>query len=329
DRKKTLGIETLIGFDGNVETGTGDRIDGGKQSQLDAALFVSAEKKITSYFLMRGGLRYAYNSAFESPLLYSLQTRFTLPNSQVFKLAVGKGFRAPSLKELYLDLNDSRHEVFGNPNLQSETSHSLTGSYTKYFKSDKLKFATNVEGFYNDIVDKIDLVVSGPISAKYYNIGVFRSVGGGINQKVEGKKLAINTSFNYTGIYNGIEGSQKKYYFSPQLVVNPTMKFPKLNGSLNLFFNYFGASSRVFSDSTGKSVNLREQDAYSMLDLTYNKSFLNKKLRIGVGARNILNVITIDSNNTEVGAHTPSTSYVSVSPGRTYFINVRYEFFKK
>ena len=329
DKAKTKGIETLIGFDGNYEIGTGNRIKNNRQEQLDAALFASVEKQLTSYALIRGGIRYAYNSAFESPILYSLQTKFNLPNSQILKVAYGKGFRAPSLKELYLDFNDSRHEVFGDSTLKSETSHSFTASYLKYYSKGKAKMSTTVDGFYNNIENKIELIVTGPIQAKYGNIGKYQSVGGDISQKILYEDFGLNASFNYTGVYNGVEGSKKEFFFSPQVVVNPTYSWKKHNLSANLFFNYFGEVSRVFSNTDSANVNVQEQDAYSMLDFTLNKSFNNKKLRVTLGARNVLGVININANTTEVGAHTPSTNFISISPGRTYFINVRYELFKK
>ena len=329
DKARTFGIETLIGFDGNYEVGTGNRIKNDKQDQLDAALFVSAEKQLTSYALIRGGARYAYNSAFESPLLYSLQTKFTLAKSQIIKLAYGKGFRAPSLKELYLDFNDSRHEVFGDSTLNSETSHSFTASYVKFYTARKAQMSTTVDGFYNNIDNKIELIITGPIQAKYGNIGKYQSVGGDISQKILYEDFGLNASFNYTGVYNGVEGSKKEFFFSPQVVVNPTYSWEKHDLSVNLFFNYFGEVSRVFSNTDSANVNVQEQDAYAMFDFTLNKSFNNKKLRVTIGARNILGVINIDANTTEVGAHTPSTSFISVSPGRTYFINVRYALFKK
>jgi outer membrane receptor for ferrienterochelin and colicins len=329
DKSKTLGIETLIGFDGNYEIGTGNRIKNDKQEQLDAALFASAEKQLTSHALIRGGIRYAYNSAFESPLLYSLQTKFNLPNSQIIKVSYGKGFRAPSLKELYLDFNDSRHEVFGDSTLKSETSHSFTASYMKYYSKGKAQMSTTVDGFYNNIENKIELIVTGPIQARYGNIGQFQTVGGGVSQNVIYKDFRFNASFNYTGVYNGVEGSKKEFFFSPQVVVNPTYTWKKQNLSANLFFNYFGEVSRVFSNTDSANLITREQDAYSMLDFTLNKSFNNKKLRLTIGARNMLGVININANTTEVGAHTPSTNFISISPGRTYFINVRYELFKK
>lgn len=329
DKSKTLGIETLIGFDGNYEIGTGNRIKDDRQEQLDAALFASAEKQLTNYALIRGGIRYAYNSAFESPLLYSLQTKFNLPNSQIIKVSYGKGFRAPSLKELYLDFSDSRHEVFGDSTLRSETSHSFTASYMKYYSKGKAQMSTTVDGFYNNIENKIELIVTGPIQARYGNIGKFQTVGGDISQNVIYKDFRLNASFNYTGVYNGVEGSQNKFFFSPQVVVNPTYTWKKQNLSANLFFNYFGEVSRVFSNTDSANLITREQDAYSMLDVTLNKSFNNKKLRLTIGARNMLGVININANTTEVGAHTPSTNFISISPGRTYFINVRYELFKK
>ena len=329
DKAKTLGIETLIGFDGNYEIGTGNRIKNDKQEQLDAALFASAEKQLTSFALLRGGLRYAYNSAFESPLLYSLQTKFTLPHSQIIKLAYGKGFRAPSLKELYLDFNDSRHEVFGDSTLMSETSYSFTASFTNYYRAGKAEMSTTVDGFYNNIENKIELIVTGPIQAKYGNIGQYQSVGGDISQKILYEDFGLNASFNYTGVYNGVEGSKKEFFFSPQVVINPTYTWSKQNLSANLFFNYLGEVSRVFSNTDSANVNIQQQDAYSMLDFTFNKSFNNNKLRVTLGARNVLGVININANTTEVGAHTPSTSFISISPGRTYFINVRYELFKK
>lgn len=321
------GIETLVGIDGNYEQGTGGRILNNQQEILDVAFFSSIEKQVTSYFLLRGGLRYAYNSSFQAPLLYSIQTKFNLPKSQIIKLAYGKGFRAPSLKELYLDFNDSRHEVFGNSNLLSETSHSFTGTYTKYFKWKEISFGTNVDGFYNSIRNKIDLLVTGPIQAQYGNIGLYETIGGGISETINYKSAALQASFNYTGIYNGIaEAETKDFVFSPQLVLQPSYTIKKTNTTFNVFYNYFGEIARVFADTTSNDVTVQKQEAYSMIDVAINQSFMQNKLRVGVGARNLLGVVNVGATTQEVGAHTPSTSFVSISPGSTFFINIRYEF---
>ena len=322
------GIETLLGFDGNYEIGTGNRIKDGSQSQLDAALFASAEKQITSYFLARAGVRYSYNSAYESPLLYSIQTKFNLRKSQLIKLAYGKGFRAPSLKELYLDFSDSRHEVFGDSSLMSETSHSLTATYTKYFKVKQVEFSSNIDGFFNHIDNKIELLVTGPTSARYGNIGVYESVGGEFGQKIKYKNLGVNLNYSHIGIYNGVSGEARKYNFSPQLVVQPSYTIKKTKTTFNVFYNYIGKISRVFSDTATSSTTVQKQDAYTMMDFTVSQSLLKNKLRITAGTRNLFGVVNVNSQTTEVGAHTPSTTFVSISPGRTIFISVKYEFKK-
>jgi len=328
DRKRTKGIETLIGLDGNYEIGSGNRIKETTQQQYDIALFGSAEKQLTSFLLVRAGVRFAQNSAFNAPLLYSLQTKLNLPHDQQIKLAYGKGFRAPSLKELYLDFSDSRHEVFGNVNLVSESSYSLTGSYTKYHKWGNISSSSTIDGFYNRVSNKIELIVTGPIQAQYGNIGKYQSIGGGISQSIINNNFKLNFSFNYTGIYNGVDAKKSDFYFSPQYTINPTFMISKINTQLGLYLNHFGAVSRVFSDSENSNLNIQEQDAYTMIDFTLHRQWPNTRMKTTLGVRNLLGVVNINANNTEVGAHTPSTSFISISPGRTYFFTIRYALFQ-
>ena len=328
DQKKSRGIETLLGLDANYEVGTGNRIKDNEQFQYDVALFGSAEKQFTSYLLLRAGVRYAYNSAFDAPLLYSLQSKVNLGNSQILKLAYGMGFRAPSLKELYLDFSDSRHEVFGNSSLSSESSHSFTGSYTKYSKTGKLESSTSVDVFFNTIQNKIELIVTGPIQAQYGNIGVYQSVGGGLSQNLTHNDFKVNFSFNYTGIYNGVDVSKTDFFFSPQFAINPRYTWSDFNTTFSLFVNHFGAVSRVFSDEDNSNLNIQEQDAYTMMDATIHKLWGDKRFKTTLGVRNILGVVNVNANTTNVGAHTPSTSFISISPGTTYFMTIRYELFK-
>lgn len=327
DQDKTRGIETLFGLDGNYEIGTGNRIKNTTQSQYDIAFFGSAEKQLTSFLLLRAGVRYAYNSAFDAPLLYSLQSKINLPHSQLVKFSYGRGFRAPSLKELYLDFNDSSHEVFGNSSLNAESSHSYTFTYIKYMKYKNVQLSSSIDAFYNDVQDKIELIVTGPIQAQYGNIGAYKSIGGGFNQTIKSKQIKVNCSFNYTGIYNGIDGQKNEFYFSPQWTLNPNYALLNSNLTLGLYINYLGAVNRVFAGEDGTDLNIQQQDAYTMTDATLHKLWLNKRLKTTLGVRNLLGVINVNATNTEV-AHTSSASFVSISPGRTYFLTVRYELFK-
>ena len=232
------------------------------------------------------------------------------------------------MKELYLDFSDSRHEVFGNSSLSSESSHSFTGSYTKYSKIGKLESSTSVEAFFNTIQNKIELIVTGPIQAQYGNIGVYQSVGGGLSQNLTHNDFKVNFSFNYTGIYNGVDVSKTDFFFSPQFAINPRYTWSDFKTTFSLFVNHFGAVSRVFSDEDNSNLNIQEQDAYTMMDATIHKLWGDKRFKTTLGVRNILGVVNVNANTTNVGAHIPSTSFISISPGTTYFMTIRYELFK-
>ena len=85
-------------------------------------------------------------------------------------------------------------------------------------------------------------------------------------------------------------------------------------------------SSAVYNDNS--NLNIQEQDAYTMMDATIHKLWGDKRFKTTLGVRNILGVVNVNANTTNVGAHTPSTSFISISPGTTYFMTIRYELFK-
>ncbi|MFY0643106.1 MAG: TonB-dependent receptor [Bacteroidia bacterium] len=319
--------ETLLGVDANHERGTGKRLSGLERVQTDLALFTSTEIKFSKLWIVRTGLRYAYNSAFKSPLIYSVQSRLDLNRFQILKIAYGKGFRAPSLKELYLDFSDSRHDVYGNDQLQAETSHSFTLTYQKFSKWDKWLSNTSLDLFYNYITDKIELTVLGPTEATYNNISTYETIGGSLNQNFSYEQFKINLSANYTGIRTALIEGESSYNFSPQYVIQPSYTSSDGNFSVNLFYNHFGKISRVFEDSSSGELSISQLASYSMFDFSLNQKLMNKRLNMTLGARNLFNVVNIASTISQA-AHTESSNSVSISPGRTIFITLRYAIIK-
>ena len=71
-------------------------------------------------------------------------------------MGYGRGFRSPSLKELYLEFVDANHRVYGNENLEPEDAHHVDMGLTfkrKSIAAGEYKFDVSV--FYNDITNKI------------------------------------------------------------------------------------------------------------------------------------------------------------------------------
>ena len=46
----------------------------------------------------------------------------------IFRTSYGKGFRSPSLKELYFNFVDINHNIIGNTNLLAEYSNNFTAN---------------------------------------------------------------------------------------------------------------------------------------------------------------------------------------------------------
>lgn len=321
------GYETIIGLDLNHEDAQGQRIASERKTQSDYAVFSSTELKLKKKFTLRAGLRYAYNTAFEAPLLYSLQMKWIPKTNHLFKLAYGKGFRAPSLKELYLDFTDNSHAVYGNDALLAETSHSLTSSYLYFRQVGPLGTNFNLDLFYNHIVDKIDLLVLGPIEATYGNISLYKTIGGSVGQQFSYGSTQLKINFNYTGVYNGVENSSQNFFWSPQWVVQLSKQDKKRGLNFNVFVNYFGRINRVYSDTSSTELSINTMDPYTMIDLSIGKSLFKKKMNVNVGLRNLLNNQLIGAQTSE-GVHSSSNSSVSISPGRTFYITLKYDFIR-
>ncbi|PCJ63885.1 MAG: hypothetical protein COA58_14740 [Bacteroidetes bacterium] len=324
---KWHGISTVFGFDGNYEKGNGKRIKHKTKDQLDLASFLSADKTFNEKLTVRLGARYAYNSSFTTPLVYSVQTKFNFKKSRLLKIAYGKGFRAPSLKELYLNFVDSNHEVVGNDNLKAERSHSLTATYSQYKKINRWNVNGTLDAFANSITDKIDLIITSATAGKYGNIGLYQSIGGKVGAVATNDKITLRAGYSYTGVYNGVGTEYRKFIYTPQLVLQTAYKFAKTNTSIQLFYNRYGKISRVFEGTSGENVALT-QEAYGMLDATLSQNIWKQQLRMTTGVRNLLQVTSLNSTSVTSGAHSTASSSTTISQGRTFFISLRYAFKK-
>ena len=176
-----------LGYDINQETATGKRIENGQQSMGDYAVFSTAEWRPVETMTIKPGLRYAYNTVYNAPLIPSINVRFQRQRTAL-RFSYAQGFRAPSLKELYFEFVDINHNIHGNQQLQAESSHNFQFDVT--YKIVKGQRITSLEGgmFFNQISDMISLAQTSTnnLTFTYVNIGEFRS---------QGLELAANHAF--------------------------------------------------------------------------------------------------------------------------------------
>ncbi len=142
---------------------TDGRIDGGSRTLYSAEPFAQLEFAGDNWSVVPGA-RLTWNEQWGSYLTPRVAARWQLSAPLTLRASVGRGFRAPDFKELYLAFtNDNAgYAVYGNPLLRPESSNNLTGGL-------EWTGATGfVRGqlFYNELRDFIEtrpLAASGPV----------------------------------------------------------------------------------------------------------------------------------------------------------------------
>jgi outer membrane receptor for ferrienterochelin and colicins len=299
-----------------------------KGKMNDFAVFSCFEYKPNKYFTLKPGIRATYNSIYPAPLVPSIQLQYSRFKNLTMKYAYGRGFRAPSLKELFLDFVDFNHNITGNENLKSEMSdnHNLTFKYKLKHQSKKISFI-DVVFFHNSIYNQIAIVAVSPIDLTYtyQNIDNFYSKGASLNVSSKIKDFRYNIGASYIGVYNNAFDVLKnnKFLYSPELraQLSYSLKIKEHEPvSLSLFYKYNGVMNGFAFNETRDIVPTKIA-AFNILDVTANRTFWDKKLSLTLGVKNLLNITNVlATGNTSV--HSGGSNSMPISVGRSLFVQL-------
>lgn len=315
------------GIDINVENGKGGRFkstNGGNLTMVDASFFVSSSINPTEKLAIVPAIRYGYNNMYIKIPTPSLQIKYDISKNSTYRINYGMGFRTPSLKEMYLNFNDANHNVFGNPDLKPESSHSVSTSYIYHNSFNKHGLKVKTKFFYNHKYNAIVLTPDENLVYKYLNITQNTSLGFQLENSYSFKGLSLNIGISYTGLSNDLyksDNSLKRYYFYPQLQTNASYDFKKINLSLNVFNKFMGKRYDYYLNENEEAVQLQTQ-AYNIMDFTVQKGFWKNRIGISAGIKNIFNVTSIVGSQTG-GAHSGGNNTTQIGTGRTYFVGLK------
>ncbi|MBB2151758.1 TonB-dependent receptor [Pedobacter gandavensis] len=326
------------GIEFNRNAGKGGRISGSPVIN-DYSFFLSSQWQINEAIQLKPGFRLTKNSGYSAPpIIPSLHTKIKLNEDFDLRLSYARGFRAPTLRELYFYMKDSNHDLRGNVDLKAEYSNSYHGSVSWAVKSTPdLRISSVVSAFFNDYKNKIDLgLLEGSTNVNtYLNIAKNKTTGGEWNNTLYWKGLQASLGFAYIGQYNRYAedkenlGNTPKFVWSPELNSNISYLVPKINTNVSLFYKFSGERSAYVLSSTaeGTVARLSKVGAYHMADLTLNKT-INKYLSVNGGVRNLLDVTRVRITGGETGAHT-NDGNSSLGYGRSYFLGLTMNWAKK
>lgn len=320
-----------MGIEMHRELGHGEKIDGGIQQISDFAAFFSLKLEPTKKLLFQPGVRFIYNTRFEAPFIYSLNAKWQVHPEIQFRASYSRGFRAPSLKELYLDFEDVNHDIKGNPDLQAENSHNVSFSGGWMKEKDKKQYGIDADLFYNQIYNLIQLVplIGGTPTRPPYT---YTNVGNFISQGVQFDlnygiypRIKIKTGMTYTGRQYTLENNEEvpSMLYSTDLNANVDYRIIKYDLDVVVFYKYTGRYPDYGIDSnTGDWVEGYRKD-YHTMDISLNKNFFENSLKCTLGVKNLFNNTSIQGFGNSGTAHSGGGDYM-IGWGRTYFVNLTY-----
>ncbi|MEZ4829511.1 MAG: TonB-dependent receptor [Bacteroidia bacterium] len=324
-------LSVQAGYDINLENATGGKILSGEREIEDYAVFSSLEYKPVSRIVIRPGIRLAYNSLYTPPVAPSVHVKYSLTPEWTLRTSYARGFRAPSLRELYFEFIDVNHNITGNPGLRAEYSHNFQLSAQWQKLSGETLYKAEVSTFYNAIRDKIELAFTGisDISLTYFNLEALNTGGGQIlvSGQKNGLKLEVGVSLLGRQNYLANLAIVPPVNFSSNSTFRISWKIPRIDLNIAGFYKYNGPVNgfrNMGNEERPELVNTRIS-GYHMADLALERNWWNRRVSTSVGAKNLFNVTNVASSASG-GAHSGGSG-AAIALGRNFFLrlNLRLE----
>ncbi len=320
-----------LGIDLNYETGAGKRILDKEQALGDYAAFLSVKIKPALRLMLQPGLRYSYNTKYKAPLVYSLNARYELAEALSLRASYAKGFRAPSLKELYLEFVDVNHNIRGNENLEAEDSQNLNFSLRYNHEKPTYDYGAELSIFYNNINNSISLATLDATSSLYTYVNVDQMITQGYQLNFNNRVypwLEIKLGAGQTGrnqIFDQLPDNEMVW--STDVMTQLNYLWRKTDLRFNVFYKYNGEYPEVFIGADDQ-VFKTTISAFHTMDLSISRQFWKNNITLQAGVKNLFDNTNIDikGDTGSGGIHTDGGTSSPVGWGRTFFVRLNISF---
>jgi outer membrane receptor for ferrienterochelin and colicins len=323
-------INFIVGTELKLDFTEAERVTNYKQEIGDYAIFGNIRYNPIKSITIQPGVRYGYNTKYTAPIVPSINFLVNLGESTIVRASYAKGFRAPDLKELYLEFHyNSTINLYGNENLSSENSDhvNLSVDFHKAFKNHKLRVVPKV--YYSKINNLIDLAQTSPINWTYTNVDYLITQGASITVNYDYKNFNFNSAYSYYGNYNSQFNNlskQNQFFYSNDASSGVGYLFDSLDLKLNLNYKYTGTIKSYYLDDD-KNINESFIGDYHTFDFTATKRFWEKRIALTAGVKNLFDVKEIKMTGEVFGVSNSSdASALNVLWGRSYFVSLNLNF---
>lgn len=300
----------VTGLEYNVEDLFSDRIENENQNVNDLVLFAQDEIKINNDITTIAGFRLNKHSDYGTHFTPQVSFMYQmLPFN--FRLNYSQGFRAPSLKELYLNFDHfGMFFVLGNPDLKPETSQYMAGSVeyiTKHFIGSLTIYRNNLDNMIATITDP-----DAPNIETYQNFAEVTTQGFELLFKTDlGHGFTFNTGYNFLDAEDVTTGLQ--LYGTARHSGTAQLQYKLLTTRYEMRINLSGkfvgpkVYESVINTDTGE-VERIERAGYALWRLTSSHKVYDY-LKVTLGVDNVFD-------------YTDKQYLTTLSPGRRFFLVV-------
>lgn len=303
--------------------------------------FTSTEIYFNDRFSLRPGVRMLTSNKFKPQAAVSLSAKYAFNSGFELRGILGSSPRMPNYDELYTSILDINHSFSGNENLKPEQGVSAFLHLKKKFKiTDSFLLSSKMSLRYLNVADRIETIITDPtarpIPYQSNNIDEYRNWGANFTNSMNYKNLSANLGIAFSGTSKILDSSEEyndDYLYAVQFNANVSYYFRKWDMVFSSFLKKNGSRQQFVQrtipatvDQEARTVLIKgEQKGYSWLDASIRKNFFKRDLQLTLGARNILNVKTVNTTATEGGAHNAAPSSVLLGYGRSYYFKLLYK----
>lgn len=245
----------------NIKAMNGKGITFSDTTLYELGEYVIMQQTIFEKLTMNGGVRIQYNERYGSEWIPSVGFAWQVVPSTTWKTLVSKGFRSPTIKELYM----WNH----NPDLVPERIMSYETGVSRSFLNGKLN--AELTGY---ITNGDNLIVTGAMG-NLYNSGVIRNKGIEVALNANPvKNLTVNLSYSYIHMASSLFATPKHNLF-----IGARYIWKKVTISANI---------HQINDLDTDATAITKLESYTLINtkLVYH---VTPKLEIFSNAENLLN----------------------------------------
>tara|TARA_B100001093_G_scaffold155171_1_gene147839 strand:+ start:2246 stop:4420 length:2175 start_codon:yes stop_codon:yes gene_type:complete len=310
-------VSLQAGIESRSDLVSGSRIKSDKAITYEFSFFSKTELKLNQNIKSQLGIRVPYHSIYPAPVSPSFEMLYSRSSKLQYRASYARGFRAPTIKELFLEFIDFNHNIVGNSELEAEYSHAFNSSivYTPYQKDTKY-IQIDIQGSLQYLNNKIGLAqIENTTGYTYFNISNAKYYG--LNTTIDSKvskssKIRLGWNVYKTELNESLDPTRFQNISFLYKYFNSQHKF---GANINLKYTPEITSQR-YQDNELVSV---KQEPFESINLNFNKTLIKLNSTLSLGIKNLTNLKNINS----IGGGIHSSSESILSWGRTFFINLK------